>query len=87
MAEKTDKQKSDFTVFKEMIDSGNKGIRSTSQIIKCDLKKNHGEITFAVDKEAFQDVIKGRLFNEGHTHYCIMYVIEKKEFDKLKDSK
>lgn len=77
-------EKSDFVVLKEMMDSGNKGVRSTVNIIKCDLRKKHGEITFAVDKGAYHDITRGMLIG-NKTHYCIMYVIEKSEFDYLKD--
>jgi hypothetical protein len=53
-------------------------------LISADKNKHGGKITFQTDAETFQ-LIVNQMVTGNNTHYVAMYVINKKQFDKIKN--
>lgn len=67
-----------------MMSRKNQDIRMTADIISADKIKQGGKITIGVDANTFNLIIS-QLFTGKATHYVALYVINKEQFDALKD--
>jgi hypothetical protein len=75
----------DFEIMQEM-GGKNMDIRMTGTVIGAQQVKAGGHITFGVDSATFQIIINQMATGET-THYVAMYVVNKEQFDKIKQQK
>ncbi len=75
--------KSDLIVLQQMAE-GNMDISSSSTLISAEKVKQGGKITFGISEQALMNVMNN--VTETPTHYAVVYIINKKQFDKLKKS-
>lgn len=72
--------KSDFMVMQEM-SSKNKDIRMSGTIVETRTVKQGGIISIGVDAKTLQDV------SLTEDYYVVLYVLNKKQFNEIKDEK
>lgn len=75
--------KTDFEVLHQMMKE-NKSIKVTTELTEIKMVKKGGKMTFGIDAETYHDISKSYALGKG-THYVVAYIIDKKEFDKIKD--
>ena len=69
---------SDFAVFDAIADEcGDDGIAMFPTLLKGNLTKKGGEITFGVPAKAMEWTLKG-------THYFVLYAIKKDDYARIK---
>jgi hypothetical protein len=77
--------KTDMQAIDEMA-SKNMDVKMSGNLIKADKRKYGGEITFGVDHETFGQIIN-QMVTGITSHYAVVYVINKEQFDKIKNAK
>lgn len=77
-----DKEKSDFAVMQEM-SQGNMDIACAVDILDYTRNKKGGRVTFGVASPQFDHLINQAASGKT-THYAIMYIVNKEQFDNLK---
>ncbi|MDO3641951.1 hypothetical protein [Mucilaginibacter sp. L3T2-6] len=75
--------KSDIAVLEQMV-TQNLDIRSSTNLIEMKTHNAGGLVTMGVDRRSFNDLMRSATI--GQTHYCVMYIINKKQFDSIKKS-
>lgn len=75
--------KSDLIVMQEMA-SQNMDIRCSASLIEVKKVKGGASISFGIDDATGQMLMREFAANNVE-HYCIMYVVNKEQFDKLKN--
>lgn len=78
--------KSDLEIMDQMVKTNNKGIKASSTLAAMELKKKAGEITMAIDTETYHQVSKSMVLQEKK-YAVVLYVIDMKEFNKIKNAK
>lgn len=74
----------DFEVMQKM-SQDNLDIRMTGTIVRADMVKAGGHITFGVDRNTFNDI--AMQMAAGEKKYLVaMYVVNKEQFDLIKNS-
>jgi hypothetical protein len=72
------KQVSDFQIMERIADEHTKdGIAMFPDLLKGNLTKKGGEITFGVPSDALQWTLKG-------THYFMVYAIKKEDYARIR---
>ncbi len=73
----------DFEVMQKM-SQDEMDIRMSTTIVKVDMVKAGGHVTFGVDRNTFNDLLH---MAAGKKHYLIaMYVVNKEQFDNIKNT-
>lgn len=72
----------DLEKMSEMAKNG-QDIRMTSNVLSADKIKLGGKVTFGVDADTFNVIIR-QMATGDTTHYVAVYVINKDQFDALK---
>lgn len=80
-------KKSDLTAMQEMA-SANMDIRCTTHFVGGKTVKAGGEISFGIDRETFDKVVTPMVVtDEKPKYYLIAYIVNKEQFDKIKNAK
>lgn len=77
-------KKSDFIVMDEMIHN-NMDIACAVEQLNFTRNKKGGLVTFGVASPQF-DYLINQAANGKTTHYAILYIVNKEQFDKIKNS-
>lgn len=83
----SNKNLTDFEVFDKMATDG-ADISMCPDVISADKVRKGGKITFGVPLDIFEKVMgsmSATVTGKGEQYYTIMYVVNKKQFDKLKN--
>lgn len=75
---------SDLEVMNEMAKQ-NLDIAMFPDLIKADKAKGGGHITFGVPAAPFTTIVN-QMFTGNATHYVVVYVINKEQFNQIKDN-
>lgn len=74
----------DFEVMQKM-SQDNLDIRMTGTIVRADMVKAGGHITFGVDRNTFND-ISHQMFTGEKKYLVAVYVVNKEQFDNIKNT-
>lgn len=78
------KKKTDFDVMNEM-SANNMDISMCGDIVQSQVAKGGGKVTVGVP-EKIHHIIANQLFTGNTTHYVALYIVNKEQFDKLRNS-
>lgn len=79
-------EKTDLEIMNEMVKTNNQGIKCSTTLVQMELKKKGGEITMGIDEKTHHEVSKSMILKEGK-YAVLLYVIDMKEFNKIKNQK
>jgi len=79
----TAKRPGDLEVMSRMANE-NMDIRMSGTLVKATTVKLGGHITMGVDKDTLNTIYMSALGSD--THYVVLYVINKEQFDKIKNT-
>lgn len=75
--------KTDFQVMQIMSERG-LDIAMCPDLIAANKNKKGGKVEFGIPSDAINKVMNGMFIGE-QTHYCVVYIINKKEFNSIKE--
>lgn len=85
---KFDDDKTDLEIMNEMVNTNNQGIKCSTTIAAMQLKtkKKIGEVTMVIDETTYHQLSKSFVHQTGE--YAVgLYVVNMKEFNKIKNRK